>query len=101
VPLHISGSGTLALDARLQPIGAFSTTFQGGAETLDALAKGGWVDADGAEIAKLGLTVMSRRGDDGAPEIKVPLTIQDQRLSAGPVTLATLPEIVWRRVVLP
>jgi hypothetical protein len=97
----MSGSGTVALDHRLQPEGAFSLKFQGGGETLDALAGGGWMEADDAGIAKLGLTLLARRGADGAPEINVPLTLQDRQLSAGPVTLMTLPEIVWRGFEIP
>jgi hypothetical protein len=100
-PLHMSGNGTVALDNTLQPEGAFSLKFQGGVETLDAFAAGGVMARDEAEIAKMGLTLLSRRSVDGAPEINVPLTLQDRRLSAGPVTLMTLPEIAWRAVTVP
>ena len=97
-PLHMAGNGTLALDERLQPMGAFSLHFQGGGETLDALVKGGWMGDTEAGVAKLGLALMSKPGTDGAPQIDVPLTLQDRRLTAGPATVLTMPEIVWRNV---
>ncbi|TAK99547.1 MAG: DUF2125 domain-containing protein [Rhodospirillaceae bacterium] len=98
-PLHMAGSGTLALDDQLQPMGAFSLHFQGGGETLDALAKGGWIGDGEAGVAKLGLALMSQPGADGVtPELNVPLTLQDRRLTAGPATLMTMPEIVWAKV---
>jgi hypothetical protein len=100
-PLHMSGSGTMALDSTLQPEGAFSLKFRGGAETLDAFASGGWMNNDEAGVAKLGLALLSRRGAEGAPEITVPLTLQERQLAAGPVTVMTLPEITWRGVEIP
>jgi hypothetical protein len=101
-PLHLDASGTFALDRQLQPEGAFSARIQGGGEAVDALAAAGWMEAEEAGLAKIALAVVSKTGADGTtPEVTVPLTIQERRLSAGPVTVMEMPEIDWQRVLVP
>jgi hypothetical protein len=101
-PLKVVASGSFALDQRLQPMGAASARIQGSGDAVEALAKTGWMGPEEAAVAQLALGAMSQRSEDGAAsELNVPLTVQDRRLFAGPVTVLELPEIEWRRAVVP
>jgi hypothetical protein len=94
--LHLSGSGTFALDAALQPIGAMSTTISGHDAVIDALVAEGVVTARDGGLAKILLAVLSRPSPvDGTPELTAPLTLQDGHLWAGPAKLLRLPVIDW------
>ncbi|MCW9002661.1 MAG: DUF2125 domain-containing protein [Rhodospirillales bacterium] len=98
-PLYISASGTVALDAKLQPIAAFTGRFQGFFQAIDALRDRGIIRSREATMAKLVLGAMSRKGEDGgARTISLPITIQERSVFAGPVPLAKLPPIRWTDV---
>jgi len=95
-PLRAEGDGTAALDAALQPQGAFSLRVQGLAQLLSALERQRLIEPQAAAIARLALTAFSRPGADGTtPELQVPVTIQQRRLFLGPIALVTLPAIRW------
>jgi len=95
-PLRIKAEGTMALDGNLQPLAAFTATMTGFAETIDLLVAEGAIDAQDAGAAKTLLSLLAKTPlTGGAPEIAAPLTIQNQRLSVGPVPLFTLRPIVW------
>ncbi len=95
-PLRVKAAGTVALDGSLQPLAAFTATMSGFAETIDLLVAQGALDANDAAAAKTLLSLLAKTPlTGGAPEIAVPLTIQNQRLSVGPVPLFTLRPIVW------
>jgi hypothetical protein len=101
-PLKLAGNGSLALDAALQPMGAFSLQIQGGDGAIDSFAAAGWMNRTEAGLAHAGLALLSRTGADGkTEELNVPLTLQNHHLSAGPVTLMTLPAVFWPQVVVP
>ncbi len=96
-PLHMAGDGTLALDAALQPEGAFSVRVSGLTDVLTAMENASMIDARTAAIARITLAVLARPPENGGPpEARVPLTIQNGRVSVGPVALLKLPTIVWR-----
>ena len=95
-PLKVAGDGTLALDQSLQPIAAFSTRISGFGETLDALVAGGQMSSDDAQGAMLVLNLLAQRPATGAaPEISVPMSVQDRRLSVGPFDVMDVPAISW------
>jgi hypothetical protein len=96
-PLKINTDGTLALDGKLQPIGALTAHLEGFFETIDALQKLGVVKARNAITAKMVMGVFSRTPSGGGPAVlNLALTAQDRHLYAGPVRLMELPEINWR-----
>jgi len=96
-PLKINTDGTLALDGKLQPIGALTAHLEGFFETIDALQKLGVVKARDAITAKMVVGVLSRTPAGGGPAVlNLALTAQDRHLYAGPVRLMELPEIIWR-----
>lgn len=95
-PLRIKAEGTIALDKDLQPLAAFTATMTGFAETIDLLVAQGAFNAEDAASAKMLLSLLAKTPlTGGAPEIAVPLTVQNQRLFVGPVPLFTLRPIVW------
>ena len=90
----VSGDGTVALDQRLQPVGAFSAVVRGYNEAVDAaVARGVMTPADGTAV-KLWLSARAEKDERGFM-VKLPLTIQDGFVSMGPIKLAQVPRIAW------
>lgn len=95
-PLALEANGTLALDAEMQPVGAFTARFEGFFEAVEALSRAGIIRRRDALTANLLLGALARRPDGGGPPVlSVPLTLQDRRLYAGPVPLVEVPPIAW------
>jgi hypothetical protein len=95
-PLTIAGDGTLALDDGLQPIAAFSTRITGFNDALDALETKGVIPRGQTASAQVILNLLaSTPRDDEAPELRIPLSVQDQRLSIGPFNVMALPRVRW------
>ena len=92
-PLHLAAKGTVALDAQMQPEGAFTAHLTGYDKTIDALAGAGWLKPGPASLAKLALGITARPGPDGQPAVDAPLTIQNRRLSLGPAKLGEIPAL--------
>ena len=93
--LRITGSGTVALDPDLQPIGGFSGAVEGYDELLRALVAGGRMRPGDARLAQLALTMLAKAGPDGRPEIATSFTIQNGEMFLGPAKLGAAPRIVW------
>lgn len=94
-PARATGTGTLALDNARQPLGAATVKFQGFFEIVAALQEKGLVHAREASVAKTVLGILAKSSPNGAPEIELPLTLQDRKLHAGPIVLMEMPEVVW------
>jgi hypothetical protein len=95
-PLKLQGSGTAAVDGRLQPVGAFTARIEGLFEASDALRRRGIIRERDSIAAKIILGVLSKKGVGGAAAtLSAPLTIQDRRLFIGPVPLLRIPEVHW------
>lgn len=94
--LGMAGEGTMALDGDLQPIGAFTAQISGFNEAVDALvAVGAAREQDGA-LAKVVLGVLAKSPPGGGPKIvSLPLSLQDRKLSVGPIPLIRLRPIEW------
>lgn len=95
-PLTLDADGTMALDEDLQPIAAFSTRITGFNDTLGALETQGFLPRGQAKSAEMVLNLLARtpRGSD-TPELQVPLSVQDQRLSVGPFDVMDVPTMRW------
>ena len=99
-PLKINTNGTLALDDKLQPIGALTANIEGFFETIDALKRLEVINARIAITAKMMLGVLSRTPAGGGPAIlNLALTAQERHLYLGPVRLLKLPEINWLQLL--
>jgi hypothetical protein len=95
-PVRLRGDGTFALDGALQPIVALSARIAGLDRVIDVLEGTGQVRPQQAAIARIMLAVFTRApANGGPPEAQVPISIQDGRLSIGPVPLVRIPPIVW------
>ncbi len=89
-PLALKAEGTIALDEYLRPIAAFDTKIGGLSETMRVLADQGLVDQGLAQITGFGLQLFASRGDNGKPEIPLPVSAQDGEFYLGPFKVATL-----------
>jgi hypothetical protein len=99
-PLSLNASGTVALDAALQPVGAFTARIRGFVETVELLRKKGVVRGRDAVTAQLILGALAKKPDDGGPAIlSLPLSVQDRRLYVGPVAITRIPPVRWDRVL--
>jgi hypothetical protein len=95
-PLRMTGTGTLALDSALQPIGAVSAEVIGINPTMDSLASAGIVRPGDAAMAKVALGLLSRRSTpDKQPIVEASVTAQDGWLYFGPVRLMRMPRLNW------
>ena len=93
--IEMNGSGTLALDNELQPIGGFSGGVSGFDQLLTALVAAGRVKASDARVARVALAMLAKAGPDGRPEIATSLTIQNGAMYLGPAKLGPAPRIDW------
>jgi len=92
----LDGDGTMALDGRLQPVGAFSARVTGYDAALNQLIQAGLIRSSDGNMAKMILGALGKVPEGGGPkQIDVPISVQDQRLSVGPIPLMRVPEILW------
>src|SRR5204863_8979235 len=93
--LAISGSGALALDTDLQPMGALSGAIEGYEELMTAFVAAGLMRSGDASLARLALGMLAKRGPDGRPTISTSFTIQNGAMYLGPAKLGRAPRILW------
>ena len=93
--LGISGSGTLALDREMQPEGAFSGALQGSDKLMAVLRDAGLLGMGDMVVARLALSLLSKPGPDGKPQIAASFRVQDGELFLGPARLGRIPRIEW------
>ena len=86
---------TMALDAELQPIGAFSGAIEGYDELMAALVAAGRLRGSDAGLARMALGFLAKPGAGGRPQIATSLTIQDGQMLLGPIKLGPAPRISW------
>ena len=93
--LIASGTGTIALDRDLQPIGGFSGAIEGYDQILAALVQSGHLRASDAGLARLALALLAKAGPDGKPMIATGFTIQNGEMYLGPAKLGRAPHLAW------
>jgi hypothetical protein len=94
--LRFAGSGTLSVDDKLQPVGAFSARVSGLNQLIEMLEQRGQIGPQQAAIARIAVAVLTRNpANGGPPEAKVPVTIQDRVVSIGPVPLLKFDPVNW------
>lgn len=95
-PLAVKASGTLRLDAALQPAGTVSASARGYRAVVDAVESQGRLRAEDAAQLRLVLDLFAQRPRDGGPpELAVDLTIAGREVRAGMVPLGRLPRVEW------
>ncbi len=93
-PLKLAATGTLALDDRMQPVGALSSQIQGFFETVDTLYDARLMRARDATLARVVLGTMAE-AKSGVPTLTTPVSLQSGKLILGPVTVMEIPKINW------
>ena len=93
--LKTNASGTLALDQDLQPLLAMTAKFEGVVPLIDKLMELGHIRTNTAMLAKIIFGGFSERLGNERSSIDLPLTIQNRKLSVGPISLFTVPFINW------
>ena len=93
--LAVTTSGTLALDAALQPIGALTATVEDHTAIVDAAVASGNLPADNANFVKAFLGLMAKPGADGKKRLSLPLSLQNDRIYLGPAQIGRLPRFTW------
>ena len=93
--LKTHASGTLALDQDLQPLLAMTAKFEGVVPLIDKLMELGHIRTNTAMLAKIIFGGFSERLGNERSSIDLPLTIQNRKLSVGPISMFTVPFINW------
>jgi hypothetical protein len=93
-PLKLAMAGTLALDDRMQPVGALSSQIQGFFETVDTLYDAHLMRARDATLARVVLGTMAE-SKGGVPTLTTPMSLQSGKVILGPVTVMELAKINW------
>lgn len=92
--LEIEAAGTLALDGALRPLVTLQAGIRGHDALIDGFEAAGAMARDAATAAKIALGLFAETtADDPRPVVRVPITIRDGILSAGPVPLVTVPPV--------
>ena len=94
-PVRLEGDGTLALDGNGQPIGAMTLEISGYQAALDALIVRGILGVPTSVKLKRIFAVLAGGSVTPNKPVRIPLTLQERILSAGPIPLMKLPLIDW------
>ena len=95
--LGLSAGATMALDEQMQPMGAATARVVGYDATLHALAASGVLGPRVAQAIGGVLGLLARPAQEGgAPQVEVPVTLENRTLSLGPFPLVRLREWVWQ-----
>ena len=95
-PLTIQATGTVTLDAALQPQANLTANVRGFLETVDALVAAGMVEGEKSGLIKAGLALLAGAPDaDGTATLTAPLSLNGGRVFLGPLQIAQLPPVVW------
>ncbi len=96
-PVRLGGDGTLALDRNGQPIGAMTLEISGYHAALDALiVRGALAVTTGIRMKQI-FAVLAGGSVNPSKPVRIPLTLQERVLSAGPIPLMELPAVDWSR----
>ena len=95
-PLKVTANGTLGLDTKLQPEGAFSGRVSGLDEAIGALAAQKNMTGSKLTLLRSALNVLSRPSSlTGKSAPIIPVSVQSGQFFLGPVKLLELPPISW------
>lgn len=94
-PPGINASAALALDPRLQPIGAGTVTLRDYIPGVDWVVQKGLMTKAEGVATKMWLSARAQ-DDNGALKVTLPITIQDGFVSLGAAKVAQLPPIRWQ-----
>lgn len=94
--LGLSANGSLQLDEHLQPLGYATARLVGTDATLAALAASGLLAPRSVQAVKGVLTLLARVPEGGgAPQVDLPVLLQDRTVVVGGYPLVRVPEWQW------
>lgn len=93
--IDLRGDATLALDADLQPVAAGRAFLSGTDVLVEALVASGQLKPNQAAAVKAGLGLLTQPQADGRRAVQVPVTLQERKLSVGPVKVLNVPPVAW------
>lgn len=93
--MGVSANATLSLDRALQPLMAGSADVTGYEVLIDGMTAAGRLRPGDGDVAKMALGLMSRPGVGGESTMRLPLGLQNHKLTLGPLPLAQVPDIHW------
>ncbi len=93
--LEANANGTLALDDKLQPIGALTATLENHDAIVDAAVASGNLRARDAGLLKIVLGLMAKPDADGKKRLTLPVSLQNDHVYLGPAQIAVLPRFRW------
>jgi hypothetical protein len=85
-------SGSVSLDEKMRPLGAFTAEVRGYEPVIDELQQTGQIDASEAETVKSTLSTLAEKDQSG--RLTIPIAMQSGRLFVGPLPVANLPPIL-------
>jgi hypothetical protein len=92
-----SAAATLALDPALQPVGAGTLRLANAPRLLEALVQAGMVPQRSAGMARALLPLMQRPDPNGgAPQLEVPVSLENGTVSVARLALGRIPAIDWK-----
>lgn len=95
-PLEGRAQGRMALDDDGQPAGKLEARIAGAVETVDVLAASGLIQRDAAFGARIVLSMMQARPQDGGPPVvSMPVELERRVLRVGPFALFEVLPILW------
>ncbi|RMF11817.1 MAG: DUF2125 domain-containing protein [Alphaproteobacteria bacterium] len=90
--LDLIVEGSVSLDDRFRPLGAFTAQVKGYEAVIDHLQQAGEIDATEAETVKQ--TLRNITSDDEEGRLTIPIAMQSGRLFIGPLPVANLPPVI-------
>jgi len=91
--LSLEGDGTLTVDERMRPMGAFTMRVKGYDALIEALVAADAIRARDASLTLTILNLLAKRDDQGARVLTVPVTAQNGKLLLGPAKVLNLAPI--------
>jgi hypothetical protein len=88
--LDAAGDGTLALDDRMRPMGAFGLHVAGWEAGIDAAVADGRIPKRAGDTARTALGLLSLGAKDAEGRLTIPVTLQNGAVLLGPVPVAEL-----------
>lgn len=82
--------GTCTLDENLQPLAAFSASFKGMDDALDAYVNAGQLEKSKAALLKAGFNLFHNANGS-----KISVTVQNRKLSLSSIPVLEIPAVKW------
>jgi len=94
--LELETGGTLALDAKMQPMASMTASVVDHDALVDAAVAAGILPKKNATLAKLVLDLIAKRGADGRLRLTAPVTVRDGTIAIANADIGKVPLIEWK-----